>query len=65
MLATKDISKLLENIPKGAWVALSNDQEAVLAYDAELNEVVKKAKAKGENNPVIVRVPEQASTLIF
>jgi Family of unknown function (DUF5678) len=65
MLATKDITKLLESIPKGAWVALSNDQEAVVAYDAELTEAVKKAKAKGENNPVIVRVPEQDSTLIF
>lgn len=65
MIETKDISKLLQDIPKGAWVALSNDQESVVAYDAELNEALEKAKLKGEDNPVIVRVPEHVSTFIF
>jgi hypothetical protein len=65
MIETKDISNLLQGIPKGAWVALSNDQTSVVAYDAELNEAFKKANLKGEDNPVIVRIPEHGSTLIF
>lgn len=66
MQAVKDISKLLADVPKGAWVALSKDQERVIAYAAELEEVLRKAKEAGESDPIITRVPEvETATLIF
>jgi hypothetical protein len=66
MLAVKDVSKLLVDVPKGAWVALSKDEERVIAYAAELQEVIQKAKDAGENDPVVMRVPEaEGSTLIL
>ena len=66
MLAAKDVSKLLADIPKGAWVALSRDEERVVAYAAELQEVLRLAKEAGENDPIITRVPEaEAATLIL
>ncbi len=66
MLAVKDVSKLLVGIPKGAWVALSKDEDKVIAYAAELQEAIKKAKELGENDPVVVRVPESdGSTLLM
>ena len=66
MQAVKDISKLLADVPKGAWVALSKDQELVIAYAAELEEVLRKAKEAGESDPIITRVPEvETATLIF
>lgn len=64
VLAAKDISKLLLGIPRGAWVALSADEERVLAYGTELAEVVKKANELGEADPVVVRVPESSSSLV-
>lgn len=65
MLAAKDISKLLTGIPKGAWVALSKDEERVVAYGAELQEALDKAKKAGETEPVVIRVPEaEAPTLL-
>jgi Family of unknown function (DUF5678) len=64
MPAVKDISKLLADIPKGAWVALSSDQEKVVAYAAELQEAIQKAKSAGEDDPVMVRVPEYESILL-
>jgi hypothetical protein len=64
MLAAKDISKLLSGIPRGAWVALSSDEERVLASAADLAEVVKKANDLGEPDPVVVRVPQNPSSLI-
>ena len=65
MLAVKDVSKLLADVPKGAWVALSADEERVVAYAAELQEVLLKSKEAGEENPVVTRVPESdASTLV-
>lgn len=66
MLVAKDVSKLLADVPKGAWVALSQDQERVIAYAAELQEVLRKAKEAGESDPIITRVPEvETATLIF
>lgn len=66
MHAVKDISKLLAGVPKGAWVALSKDQERVIAYAAELQELLRKAKEAGEDDPIITRVPEaETATLIF
>jgi hypothetical protein len=66
MLAVKDISRLIAGLPKGPWVALSADEERVVAYAPELQEAIQKAKEAGENNPVVLRVPEAgASTLIL
>jgi len=66
MLGVNDISRLIEGVPKGAWVALSNDEKRVVAYGAELQEAIQKAKEAGENNPVVLRVPEaNAATLIL
>lgn len=64
MLAVRDISKLLLGIPKGAWVALSSDQQRVVAYASELQEALQKAKSEGEDDPVMVRVPEDESILL-
>jgi hypothetical protein len=66
VLAVKDISKLLADVPKGAWVALSKDEERVVAYAAELPEAIQKAKEAGEHDPVVIRVPEAGGpTLLF
>lgn len=66
-LALKDgVSNLLTGIPKGAWVALSRDETNVIAYAAELQEVLNKAKERGEFDPIVLRVPESdSSTLLF
>ena len=64
-LVTKDISKLLANIPRGAWVALSADQERVMAYAADLAQAVKQANELGEPDPVVVRVPENPSSWVL
>jgi uncharacterized protein DUF5678 len=63
--ALKDISSILAEIPKGAWVALSKDETKVIAFAAELQEVLKKAKEAGEDKPVILRVPEANATTLL
>jgi hypothetical protein len=65
VVAVKDISKLLAGVPKGAWVALSKDEDRVVAFASELQEALKKAQEAGESDPVVIRVPESdASTLL-
>ena len=66
MFTAKDISKILADVPKGSWVALSNDEERVVAYADDLEEALDKAREAGETDPVVTRVPENgASTLIL
>jgi hypothetical protein len=60
-----DFSALLKNVPGGAWAAISNDGARVLAFSSDVKDAVGIAKELGENDPIVTRVPEQASTLIF
>jgi hypothetical protein len=60
-----DLSALLKGLPRGAWVAISNDRQRVVAFGAEVPDVVQEAKSKGEPNPIIVRVPKTAGALLL
>lgn len=51
------LPRLIEGIPKGAWVALSHDQDRVVVYGAELEDVLRRSREAGENDPVVIRVP--------
>ena len=58
-----NFAELLKNIPPGAWVAVWNDQ--VLAYGADMQQVLAEARAKGIENPLIVKVPERLEALFL
>jgi hypothetical protein len=60
-----DFGKLLEGVPVGAWVAISHDEDRVLAYAAELKDAIRKAHELGEKDPVIVRVPQSPGAFLF
>lgn len=60
-----DYQALLKGLPPGAWVAISEREHRVIAYDAELRPTVEKAKNLGEEHPLIIRVPEQAVSLFL
>jgi hypothetical protein len=63
--ATIDFSDLMRGLPAGAWVAISERTNSVLAYAAELQTVIQKARENGEEDPLIVRIPEQTSVLFL
>jgi hypothetical protein len=60
-----DFGLLLKGIPRGAWVAISRDQTRVLNFGADVREVLDAARNAGEEDPIIVRVPESDSALIL
>jgi len=62
---TINYSDLLRNLPAGAWVAISERLNKVVAYGAEVRAVLDDARAQGEHDPLIVRVPEQAGMLFL
>jgi len=61
----KDFAKLLADIPRGMWVALSHDEQKVISYDIRLEEAIKKARNLGEPDPVVIRVPDTSAALFL
>ena len=60
-----DFATLLADVPRGAWVAISSDTERLLAYGSDMKRVLDEAKHGGEQNPIIMRVPECPSSLFL
>jgi hypothetical protein len=60
-----DLAGLLKGIPAGAWVAISEKRHEVLAYGPDAPAVLSEAQEKGEEQPLIVRVPDQATSMFF
>jgi hypothetical protein len=44
---------------QGLWVALKDDQKTVIASGKTVREVMKKAKAKNFEQPILMRVPTE------
>jgi hypothetical protein len=65
MEPAKDISGLLADLPKGAWVALAGDQESAIAFDDDLMEALRKSKEAGESDPIITRVQESGDSILL
>jgi hypothetical protein len=54
-----DLPELLKGIPPGVWVAISESQNKVLAYGVDIEATHDEARQKGEQLPLMVRVPDQ------
>jgi hypothetical protein len=63
--AIADLSDLLKGVPPGAWVAISEKNNTVVAYGPDAQEVLRDAKERGEEHPLILRVPDQAAAMFF
>jgi hypothetical protein len=63
--AALDLTALLGGIPAGAWVAISEEQNKVLAWGADAQQVLVEAQGKGEPSPLITRVPDRQRTAMF
>lgn len=66
MSAVKTLNEdLLKGMKSGTWVAISQDQERVVATGDSIDQVVASAKKNGESRPFIIRVPEENSAVIL
>lgn len=64
-LPALDLAKMLKGVPRGAWVAISEDKERVITYGADMRTVLEDARKQGEKDPLITRVPESDTTLLL
>lgn len=60
-----DIDGLTAGVPRGSWVALSNEGTQRVAVGPSVEDVIRQSEAKGEPQPLVVRVPETADTLFL
>jgi hypothetical protein len=57
-MSAEERLKILREAKPDTWIAFSADESMVLASADSYSEVVELAEAKGEENPVIVKTPE-------
>ena len=58
-------AELFSGIPPGSWVAISRNQERVLATGRTLEAALRRARDQGEKKPFIIRVPAKPTALIL
>jgi hypothetical protein len=61
--AAINLSDILKDVPRGAWVALWHDH--VIAFGADMQQVLAEARKKGIKEPLIVKVPDRAESLFL
>ena len=62
-IAAFNFADILKDVPAGAWAAVWNDR--VIAYGADMQQVLAEARRKGVEHPVILKVPDRPEMLFF
>jgi len=65
MMSTEERIRILREAKPNSWIAFSNDESRFIAYGESYAAVVKAAELAGENEPVIVKTPDQWSSRVF
>jgi hypothetical protein len=59
-----DLTGVLKDAPVGDWIALSHAQDRIVATAKTLDEAVRAAREKGEENPIVLKVPPVSSLVL-
>jgi hypothetical protein len=65
MMSTEERVRILREAKPNSWVAFSEDESKVVAFGDTYSQVITAAQDAGENEPVVVKVPENWSSKIF
>ena len=58
MLKTEERLKILKEAKPDSWIAFSADESRVVAYGETYSDAVEHAEKAGENEPVVVKTPD-------
>ena len=59
MICAEERLQILRESPPNTWVALSSDECRVVGRGGTYSEVIAAAEQSGEEDPLVIRVPEQ------
>ena len=54
-----NLADILKDVPRGAWAAVWNFR--VVAFGADMQQVIAEARRKGIYDPLMIKVPERSS----
>lgn len=52
-------AELLRQAPRNSWIALSADEERMVASAGTFSQAVENAKKAGEPDPVVIYIPDE------
>ncbi len=58
VVSQNDLSILLSKAPRNCWLALNEDQTAVVGRGESMEEAVKEANAAGVQDPIVIWAPK-------
>jgi hypothetical protein len=53
-----NLNEILQSIPAGEWVAISEPRHQAIAHGRDARSVLNEARGLGEPMPLMIRVPE-------
>lgn len=59
-----DLAEVLKDAPIGEWIALSKDRSKIVATGKTLGETLEAAKAAGETEPIVMKVPPVGALIL-
>ena len=59
-----DLTAVLKDAPVGDWIALSHQQDRIVATAKSLDEAIKAAKEQGEEAPIVLKVPPVSALVL-
>jgi len=59
-----DLAEVLKDAPIGEWIALSKDRSKIVATGKTLEETLEAAKAAGETEPIVMKVPPVGALIL-
>jgi hypothetical protein len=57
--------EVLKGAPPNSWLALSHDESTVVGGGATYGEAVREAEQKGEDDPVLIKTPDDWSPMVL
>lgn len=60
-----DLSELLAKAPRNCWLALNEEETAVVGRGESIEEAMAEAKGVGVNDPIILWSPKEWATSVF
>ena len=64
LIKSKDLSKILESY-SDEWVGLSEDEKRVVSSGKTVKDVLRRAKEKGVESPIVTKVPEEYGNFVL
>ncbi len=56
-MVARDFTQILRDAPLGDWIALSHNEDRIVATAVRIEDAIASAKEKGEEHPVMMKVP--------